>query len=90
MLKFLLILFLIGYIIFKVSGFLFKTLFYKAYQQQQAQRAAGTGKRPQANGYARKPADGNVQIDHVPQPATKEKTKPEFDGGDYVDYEELD
>ena len=88
MLKFLLILFLIGYIIFKLSGFLFRTLFYKAYQQQQAQRAAG--QRSQAQGYARSPADGNVQIDHVPQSNSKDKSKPEFNGGDYVDYEEVD
>ncbi|MEQ9299880.1 MAG: DUF4834 family protein [Cyclobacteriaceae bacterium] len=88
MLKFLLILFLIGYIFFKVSGFLFKTLFFKAYQQQQAQRAAGQG--AQTSGYARKPADGNVQIDHVPQSSPKAKSKSEFDGGDYVDYEEVD
>ncbi len=88
MLKFLLILFLIGYIFFKVSGFLFKTLFYKAYQQQQAQRTAGQD--TQTNGYARKPADGNVQIDHVPQSSAKAKSKTKFNHGDYVDYEEVD
>lgn len=88
MLKFLLILFLIGYIFFKLSGFLFRTIFFKAYQQQQAQRAAG--QRSQTQGYARRPADGNVQIDHVPQADRKAKSKSEFNGGDYVDYEEVD
>ncbi len=85
MLKFLLILFLIGYIFFKLSGYLFRLLFYKAYQQQQFQRSAG---RQQNTGYAQRPADGNVKIDHVPQSSKKEQK--DFKGGEYVDYEEVD
>lgn len=90
MLKFLLILFLVGYVFYKVSGFLFRMLFYKAYQQQSQQSARAGGQRTQAQGYAKRPADGNVQIDHIPPPNDKSKSKADFNGGDYVEYEEVE
>ena len=37
---------------------------------------------------ARRPADGNVNVDFVPN--DKEQKKGKFDGGEYVDYEDVD
>lgn len=86
MLKFLLILFLIGYVVFKLVGFLFR-VFFVGYYHQQAQQSQKQSTSGAASGYARKPADGNVQIDYVPE---KQDRKPQtFKGGEYVDYEEV-
>ena len=87
MLKFLLILFLIGYVLFKFSGFIVKFLFANAYkQQQQFQR----NQRSNTTGHSKRPADGNVNIDYVPKGSEKPGSKPGFKGGEYVDYEEVD
>lgn len=84
MLKFLLILFLVGYVLYKVMGFAFKVLFYNASRAQGTQQ-----KQTQYNSqhYAKKPADGNLNIDYVPKNASKDKN--DFQGGEYVDYEEV-
>lgn len=37
-------------------------------------------------GNSRRPSDGNVNVDSAPP---KGKRKSDFDGGDYVDYEEV-
>lgn len=78
MLKFLLILGIVFYLIYKVSGFLTKGLF-------------ATGQRRAAQNQARNkskvhPSDGNVDVDYIP----KDRKKDSFKGGDYVDYEEVD
>lgn len=35
------------------------------------------------------PAPGQVRVDYVPPPPTKPEHRPEFRGGEYVDYEEV-
>lgn len=81
MLKFLLILIIIFYLIYRVGGFLFRMLFLSA--QQQRQHYQGQAQQ-QAQ---RRAADSNLNIDYVP--GEPKKDKKDFRGGDYVDYEEV-
>jgi fructose-specific component phosphotransferase system IIB-like protein len=76
MIKFLLIIIAFFYILSKVGGFIFRTLFGAAAQQAQQQRT-----------HTKKPSDGNVQIDHAPK--NEDKSSKNFKGGDYVDFEEV-
>lgn len=84
MFRILLIIFLVGYVIYKISNFFFKVMYFSAAKQQAAQQEQSQSN----NGYARRPADGNVNIDYVPK---EEKPKNTNKGniGDYVDYEEV-
>jgi len=77
MFKFLLIVVLISYLIYKVGGFLFKMFFMSLYQQQRQsnQRQTETKK------------EGNVNIEY-PSKDSKSNSKG-FEGGEYVDYEEI-
>lgn len=80
MFKFLLILFLIGYLFFKIGGFLFRLFLgrtAKAAQERQYKQ----------NNKGRTTKDG-INIDHVPNQKGK-RTGGNFKGGEYVDYEEL-
>lgn len=81
MLKFLLIIFLISYLVYKVGGFLVRMLFINA-TQQHYQRSNGN-----PNPQSKKPRNGNVNIDFMPEDGKKKKA--DFKGGDYVDYEEV-
>ncbi len=74
MLKFLLIVFLLSYAIYRVGGFLFKIL-----------TLGGGAQSPQRKATRKRPDGGNVNIDYVPG---KKDRKP-YKGGDYVDFEEL-
>ncbi|ELR69917.1 hypothetical protein C900_04440 [Fulvivirga imtechensis AK7] len=84
MLKFFIIVFLIGFLAFKVLGLFFRVLLggsaadrsgQRSYQNQQYQSGRST--------------DGNVNIDYVPNGKSKGTSK-EFKGGEYVEYEEID
>lgn len=78
MFKFLLIVFLICYALYRVGGFLFKIFFLgaaNAQQQRRAQQSAPKKKAPKSN----------LNIDHVPG-RTGEKG---YSGGEYVDFEEV-
>ncbi|RUA29710.1 MAG: DUF4834 domain-containing protein [Bacteroidetes bacterium] len=80
MFKFLLILFLIGYLFFKIGGFLFRLFLgrtAKAAQERQYKQ----------NNKGRTTKEG-LNIDHVPNQKGK-RTGGNFKGGEYVDYEEL-
>jgi hypothetical protein len=97
MLKFLIIVILIGYLFYKVGGFIFRTIFSSVsqqYQEQQRyyQRQNGTSFNGQGSG--RKAPNSNLNIDYVPReeknPGKKVDKNSEFRGGDYVDYEEVD
>jgi hypothetical protein len=80
MFKFLLILFLIGYLFFKIGGFLFRLFLgrtAKATQERQYKQ----------NNKGRTTKEG-LNIDHVPNQKGK-RTGGNFKGGEYVDYEEL-
>lgn len=82
MLKFLLIVLLIGFLFFKIFGLFFRVLLggqtapksnHRSYQNHQSQ--------------SRRSADGNVNIDYVPNDSNKSQKA--FKGGEYVDYEEI-
>ena len=81
MLKFLIIVVLIGYVFYKVGGMVFKVLTGNIGGQQSRGNFQGQN-RPGNNP---RPKDGNVNIDYVP----KGKKGKDFDGGEYVDYEEV-
>ncbi|MEM1406173.1 MAG: DUF4834 domain-containing protein [Bacteroidota bacterium] len=76
MLKFLLIVGLIGFLLFRVLGVFFRVL-------------TGSTVNPKSQDFhqTRKPKDGNVNVDYIPG---KEKKGNRYKGGEYVDYEELD
>ena len=76
MLKFLLIIFLFFFILFRFGGFLLKMLGGPSRQNQTKGRA----------GRRYTPPGGNVSVDYEPK---KEKKKKDFEGGEYVDYEDL-
>ena len=80
MFKFLIILFLIGYLFFKIGGFLFRLFLgrtAKAAQERQYQQ----------NNKGRKTKNG-IHIDHIPNQKGK-RTGGNFKGGEYVDYEDV-
>lgn len=80
MFKFLLILFLIGYIIFKIGGFFFRLFLgrtAKAAQERQYKQ----------NNKGKTTKDG-ISIDHIPNQNGK-RTGGNFKGGEYVDYEDV-
>ena len=76
LLKFLLIVGLIGFVFFRVLGVFFRVLTGPSPDQ----RASGSRATKQ-------PRDGNVNVDYIPG---KQKSKNGYKGGEYVDYEELD
>ncbi|MFH6984940.1 DUF4834 family protein [Marinoscillum sp. 108] len=84
MLKFLLIIALISYLIYRVGGFLFKILFLGAQQQRQQYQSTGQTHQQHAR---RRAAGSNLDIDYVP--GDRKNEKKDFRGGDYVDYEEV-
>lgn len=76
LLKFLLIVGLIGFLLFRVLGVFFRVL-----------TGSTANPRAQETRQTRKPKNGNVNVDYIPG---KEKDNKGFKGGEYVDYEELD
>jgi len=85
MFKFLLILFIIGYVVFRIGGFLFRMLAgglgaKTAYQQTYQSRNNQERKR-------KTNADG-VSIEYAPENKSK-RSASNFKGGEYVDYEEV-
>jgi len=87
MLKFLLILFLIGYVFFKVGGFLFRTLLgglgaKTAYQYTQSRN------QQERQHQKRSTTRDGVSIDYAPDNKDK-RSAANFKGGEYVDYEEI-
>lgn len=76
MFKVLIIIFVFFFVLSKIGGFIFRTLFGAAAQRTQQQEPT-----------TRKPASGNVHIDYAPKQG--EKSPKNFKGGDYVDFEEI-
>lgn len=87
MLKFLIILALIIYIFYKVGGFLFRVFFLGAseYEQQKRHQQRYRNQEPPH----RRAPDSNLNIDYVPREKRK-KNEEGYNGGEYVDYEEVD
>ena len=80
MIKFLIILVLIIYVFYKTAGFLFKMVFGSLRSdpgQFQGRRRQSTRKAP----------GSNLNIDKVPR--DQKSKKPGYDGGEYVDFEEV-
>jgi hypothetical protein len=81
--KFIIIMFLVGFILYKTLGFIFSLL--------GGGQAAG-----KTRGYTQQhyhkppppPPNGNVHVDYVPDKERKDEGK--FKGGEYVDFEEVD
>lgn len=86
MIKFLIITFLILYLIFKFGGFLLR-IFFNNIGNRVHQKFAEQG----MNGttYTKtKPKGSNVEVEFAAN-QNGQKSKTEFKGGDYVDYEEV-
>jgi hypothetical protein len=73
MFRVLLIIFLIGYILFKAWSFFFRMLGYGAQRQYQAHQRTNSG---------------NVNVEFDSKKDKKRKTGG-FNGGEYIDYEEV-
>ena len=85
MFKFLIIFFLIIYILSKVGGFIFRTLF-SGFSGQNSSRQTYQSQQQRSN----KPQDGNVNIDFNPKQRNSSDQGRDFKGGDYVKFEEVD
>lgn len=79
--KFIIIVLLLGFIFYKTLGFIFKLL-------GGSQAAGKTRGYTQQHYHKPPPANGNVNIDYVPDEGKKSGGK--FKGGEYVDFEEVD
>ncbi len=79
MVKFLLIIFLVSYLVYKVGGFFFKMLVMKTVQNQQKQY------NPPPK--SKRPSGGNVNIDYMPD--SKNDKRSSSNSGEYVDFEEV-
>ncbi len=82
MFKFLILIFIFFFVIVRIGGFVIKLLF-SGFGGQQRNTFDRDEKQQQ-----KKPRDGNVSIDYVPD--SKKKDSQKFKGGDYVDYEEME
>lgn len=82
--KIFLIVVLIIFILSRIGGFLFRTLFWLlgarvVKQAQKAQYQARTQSKP----------EGVIDIDYIPEKSPKKHTTINYRGGEYVDYEEV-
>lgn len=79
MIKFLIVLVLIIYVFYKTVGFLFKIVF--------GNLRSDPGAFNQRRQYTKKAPNSNLNIDKVPHPQTNNKDG--YEGGEYVDFEEV-
>jgi len=79
-LKFLFILILIIYVFYKTAGFLFKIVFGNLRSDP------GSFQRRQQH-YSKKAPDSNLSIDRIPQDKSNKNSG--YNGGEYVDFEEV-
>jgi len=82
MLKFIIIFLLVGYLVMKIVGYFVRSIFGQT--MEQLRRDA----QQQQQRQYKKPNDGNVHIDYIPNSGDV-KRKDNFRDGDYVDYEEV-
>ena len=75
MFKFILIVFLISYVVYKVGGFFFRVITLGGSAQRQQRSTHNT----------RRPSGSNVNVQYP----SNGKKKDDFKGGEYVDYEEV-
>ena len=84
MIKLLILFCLFFFVIFRLGGFLLRTLFGSANQRQS--RHFSQAKNPQKKKW--QPKGGNLKVDYDPQ-NPKSKSPKGYRDGEYVDYEEL-
>ncbi len=93
MLKFILFTIIFIYVAYKVSGFIlrvFDTLLGRTKQRPNTQQGNfGPFQQQQKQPKYRQPADGNVNIEYIPEEEKKEHQSKTFRGGEYVDFEEV-
>ena len=95
MLKFLLILAIFIYVVYKASNFITKIFFPLAHakrMQEEYARKNSFGpkhRREQQQRQARRSPDGSINVDYIPSEEKKERSTQDFKGGEYVDYEEI-
>jgi hypothetical protein len=77
MFKFLLIIILVVYSLFRIGTFILKVFFGSLGKQQYSQQRTSSRRAP----------GSNLNIDHVQQQPSKKSQN--FSGGEYVDYEEV-
>ncbi|MEJ2004077.1 MAG: DUF4834 family protein [Cyclobacteriaceae bacterium] len=85
MLKFLLIVLLVGFIFFRIIGFFLRLLMGSSADNRTRTQ---TFNRQQPGAKAR-PKSGNVNIDYIPG-KINDKDNKKFSGGEYVDFEEVE
>ena len=76
MLKILIIFFTVFYLIYKVGGFLLRGFFVSSPSHQAPHQKK-----------SRKVPNSDLNIDYIPK--NKKKSKKDYPGGEYVDYEEV-
>lgn len=80
--KFIIISLLLFFIIYKLIGFVFRILLGSNVQNRQQRYQS------HARHNNKKPFDGNVNVDYIPRDK-KARPNSNFNGGEYVDYEEV-
>jgi hypothetical protein len=86
MLKFLIITFLVIFVLVRLGGFLFRTLFWMLGARagdRNMYKQPSAGQRPQ-----QRTSTGEINIDYIPEKEEQSK-KAGFNGGEYVDFEEV-
>lgn len=73
-----------AWLFIRLGGFIVKVLFSGSASQER--QSFNTN---QQRSQHRKPADGNVNIDYIPDQKKNKKGSGQIKGGDYVDYEEV-
>lgn len=79
MLKILIILILIGYVFYRITSFIFSGLFRGFVKDQDYGNRSGQ--------YRKRAPNSNVNIDSMPKGKSQKSSG--YDGGEYVDYEEV-
>jgi hypothetical protein len=80
-LKFLLVLFLIYFLVFRFFGFILKPFLGMIFSQAKQRHTGDTYTHSSQK-------EGEIRIDQIP--SSNKKSSKNFPGGEYVDYEEMD
>ncbi len=86
MLKFLILSILVFYIFMKVGGLVLRVLFGSLGSDRNQRHFTNDRQRPPKR---YRPRDGNLNVDSMPNDKSKKKGN-DYQGGEYVDYEEVD
>ncbi len=87
--KFIIITIIVVYLIRKVGGYFLRLFLGKqmeAFQQQQKQQFSQFQQQQRQQQNHR---EGEIHVDYVPKQKTTTKKSSDFNGGEYIDYEEV-